>query len=146
VAGARAAPDGPHTISATEVDGVDNHAPAVVRRQRIAACPISLGGAFDLRHKRNAFRSSGEVVRIRPLDVAVGPNTRQRFFVDAKRNSNRLGTFGLRVYLEASPTGRIVNNVAINHGAFGPRFNFGLEFLPAGEREQVSGYITGPCH
>jgi hypothetical protein len=56
----------------------------------------------------------------------VGPNHPTALFRDAKQQFKSIGHFGLRIYLEACPTGRIVNNVAINHGSFRANDYFGL--------------------
>jgi len=56
----------------------------------------------------------------------MGPNHPTALLRDAKQQFKSIGHFGLRVYLEACPTGRIVNNVAINHGSFRANDYFGL--------------------
>jgi hypothetical protein len=56
----------------------------------------------------------------------VGPNHPTALLRDAKQQFKSIGNFGLRVYLEACPTGRIVNNVAINQGSFRANDYFGL--------------------
>ena len=56
----------------------------------------------------------------------MGPNHPTPLLRDAKQQFKPIGHFGLRIYLEACPTGRIVNNVAINHGSFRANDYFGL--------------------
>src|SRR5712691_10264810 len=56
----------------------------------------------------------------------VGPNHPTTLLRDAKQQFKSIRYFGLRIYLEACPTGRIVNNVAINHGSFRANDYFGL--------------------
>jgi hypothetical protein len=59
----------------------------------------------------------------------VGPNHPTALLRDAKQQFKSIGHFGLRIYLEACATGRIVNNVAINNGSLRANDYFGLGTL-----------------
>jgi hypothetical protein len=59
----------------------------------------------------------------------VGPNHPTALLRDAKQQFESIGHFGLRIYLEACATGRIVNNVAINNGSLRANDYFGLGTL-----------------
>jgi hypothetical protein len=85
-----------------------------------------LGGAFDLRHKRKRSDPAARLLEHDPQTSPVGPNHPTALLRDAKQQFKSIGHFGLRVYLEACATGRIVNNVAINHGSFRANDYFGL--------------------
>ena len=96
------------------------------RRQRNSGLPNFRGDTFDLRHKRKHSDPAARLLEHDPQTSPVGPNHPTALLRDAEQQFKSIGHFGLRVYLEASPTGRIVNNVAINHGSFRANDYFGL--------------------
>ena len=88
-----------------------------------------LGGAFDLRHKRKRSDPAARLLEHDPQTSPVGPNHPTALLRDAKQQFKSIGHFGLRIYFEACPTGRIVDNVAINNGSFRANDYFGLGTL-----------------
>ena len=99
------------------------------RRQRNSGLPNFPGGAFDLRHKQKRSDPAARLLEHDPQTSPVGPNHPTALFRDAKQQFKSIGHFGLRIYLEACPTGRIVNNVTINSGSFRANDYFGLGTL-----------------
>src|SRR5882757_10816212 len=96
------------------------------RRQRNSGLPNFRGDTFDLRHKRKHSDPAARLLEHDPQTSPVGPNHPTALLRDAKQQFKSIGHFGLRIYLETCPTGRIVNNVAINHGSFRANDYFGL--------------------